>query len=362
MINDNLIINGNFDLWQRGISFSIEQNDPLAGSTTAAPNTKLADRWYMVDTQVRAGGSTGNIQAYREAFGINDSQFPLSRYYMTVANQISGVTQGYCYIENKQENANAFGGIPLTISFYAKNYNSGLTGTTMSCYFRQAIDPNVTEFSEQFSTIQVNPYWEFTSLQFTPRFLANAGLSGEHYFSIGFKLNPQTTVSIAAVKLEFGSSSTTLFTDTEEEKKRQEKYYMTTYPVGTLSKSITVTGGNDITSLAFTVTPNYSYNYKFDQPQYKTPTVSFYSPNTGITSDAYNKTAGKDMRLTSGTRGWNLTTRFSPTGASTLTTTASKYGVVFNVSTGAVVFDDILLHLVADADITPGSGDRGLET
>ena len=95
---------------------------------------------------------------------------------------------------------------------------------------------------------------------------------------------------------------------------------------------------------------------------YKTPTITFYSPNTGITSDGYNKSAGKDMRLTSGTRGWNQATRFSPAGASTLTTNETKYGVAFNVTTGAVVFDDILVHMIADADINPGAGDRGLET
>lgn len=362
MINDNLIINGNFDLWQRGISFAIENEHEFGGSTFASPNTKIADRWYLIDTQSRNGGITsGNIQAYKESHSENDSKFALSKNYLTIANQINGATLGYCYVENKQENANVFGNIQLTLSFYAKNNSGGLTGATMSCYYRQAINPNIFEYGNIIQEIEVNPYWEFNSISFTPIFVANSGLTGEHYFSIGFRLNRNTTISISSVKLEIGNTPTTLITDPEEEKKRQERYYITTYPLGTLQESQTLSGGNDLNCLSFSVTPNYSYNLKFDKPQYKTPTISFYSPNSGI-ADGYNKSAGKDMRLTSGTSGWNLARRFSPTGASTLLTTASTYGVTFRVSSGAVVFDDILVHFVSDADITPGDQDRGLET
>lgn len=364
MINDNLIINGNFDLWQRGISFTIDTSHPLAGSTTAAPSLKIADRWYMIDTQTRVAGVTvGKINAYRETFSSNDFLFPLSNYYLTVANGISGATQGFCYIENKQENANCYGGVPLKLSFYAKTYSGGFTGTTMGCYFRQAIEPNIVEIGEEFEQVAVNSYWQYNTLSFTPKFVSNSGLSGDHYFSIGFKINPENTISIAAVKLEIGDTHTILLTDPEEERKKQEKYYYTTYPIGTLARSITITAGNnDVTALSFSVTPNYTHNFKFDKQQYKTPTITFYSPSSGITSDAYNKTAGKDMRLTSGTSGWNSVRRFSPTGASTLLTSSNRYGVIFSVSTGAVVFDDILVHFVADADIDPGTADRGLET
>lgn len=358
--NPNLLINGNFDLWQRGVSFGILYTDPGATFGSSA-NTKIADRWYLIDTQIRSGGSTGSVVAYRETFGSSDSIFALSDYFLTVANHISGSTIGHCYVENKQADANVIGNTTVNLSFYAKTmYSSGVTtGTTMSCYFRQVTNPGTSQLTQEVMQFQVNPYWEFQTVSFTPKF-AGTGLSGDHYFSIGFKLPSRTTVSLAAVKLEFGETPTTLMSFAEEEKKRQEKYFYTTYPIG-ITAGTTRTDGNDVTAISFTTTPYYTFNHKFDTVQYKNPSITLYSPITGVSGDAYNKSASRDMRLTSGTRGWNSATRFSPTGAATLTTTSSKYGVEFRVSSGAVIFDDILVHIIADADITPGSTDRGLE-
>ena len=362
LTNENLIINGNFDLWQRGISFSI----PSTGSGVtfnASATRQISDRWYLIDTQIRASGSTGNIEAYRESFSINDQLFSTSDYYLTVSNQISGSTVGSCYVENKQENANSFANIPVTLSFYAKTlYDGGLTGATMSCYFRQVYNPGITsgQYTSSAESVTVNPYWQKYSATLYPRFMGS--LSGEHYFSVGFKLPSRNTVSIAAVKLEVGLNSTILLTDPEEEKKKQEKYYYSTYLLGITSGSSTTTNNNDVSAIEFVTTPYYIHNHKFDIPQYKTPTVTVYSPSSGVSGDAFNRSASTDMRLTSGTRGWNLATRISPTGVSTLTATPSKYGVVFNTVSGAVIFDDILVHMIADADLNPGSTDRGLET
>ena len=165
--------------------------------------------------------------------------------------------------------------------------------------------------------------------------------------------------------MNFSGVSNQRVTTPEEEKKLQEKYYYTSYTHQTSRGTITLskdTGNNDVNAINFTVTPNYSYNHKFDIPQYKTPTITLYSPKSGTVNDGYNKSALIDMRLTSGTRGWNNTTRFSPTGAATLTTSGNTYGVIFSVASGAVIFDDILVHMVADADIDPSPYDRGLET
>lgn len=356
--NTNLLINGNFDLWQRGVTFGILYND--AGVTFgSSANTKIADRWYLIDTQLRTSGSTGSIVAYREPFSSSDSLFALSDYYLTISNQITGSTVGYCYVENKQADANSFGNTTLNLSFFAKSIGI-TTGTTMSCYIRQVTDPGTKQTTNEVLQFEVNPYWEFQTISFTPKFVGSSGLSGDHYFSVGFKLPSRTTVSIASVKLEFGEQATPLFTNPEEEKKRQEKYYYTTYPIG-ITAGTARTDMNDVTAISFTTTPYYTFNHKFDIVQYKNPSITLYSPITGVSGDAYNKSASRDMRLTSGTRGWNSATRFSPTGAATLTTTSSKYGVEFRVSSGAVIFDDILVHIIADADITPGSTDRGLE-
>ena len=362
----NLIINGNFNLWQRGITFSIPYNAAYSnlgagGTTYTAPSKKVADRWYVIDTQKRTAGSTGSISIYQELFGTSDEQSSRSQNYITIQNNITATTGGYCYLENKQENSTQYGGVPLTISFYAK-YSSGVTGTTLGCYYREAVNPNTTEYKSIFSIIDINSYWTHYSATFVPPYISNFGVSGDHYFGIGFRVMPNRTISISSVKLELGSGGTPLYTDAIEEKTKQEKYYYTSYPLTTSPGKITIIGGNDITAIDFNVTPNYTQNYQFNIPMRKTPSITLYSPNSGTANDGYNKSALTDMRLTSGTRGWNSTARFSPTGAATLTTSGNTYGVIFSVASGAVIFDDILVHMVADADIDPSPYDRGLET
>jgi hypothetical protein len=362
-MTNNLLINGNFDLWQRGTTFSVPWDHPDSATIYTAPNVKLADRWYLHDTQARGAGATGSITVYREQFSDNSTFSSFAKYYLTIQNQITDIEGGFSYIENKQEDSRKFAGVPLTLTFYAKSLN-GVTGITMSCYYRQAISPESIETGVEFSTLDIQPQWTFYSLELTPINSNFSGISGDHYFSIGFKTNPNTNLSIASVFLQESKSDTYtyLITDPEEEKKRQEKYYKTSYPIGFTAGSVTLVNGNDLSSISIITNPNYSNNYKFEVPMRKTPVISVYSPNSGTQNDGYNKTAGKDMRLTSGTKGWNQAVRFSPTGAQTITTSGNTYGIQFNISSGAVVYDDLLVHYVADADIDTGSGDRGLET
>lgn len=371
MVNtENLIINGNFDLWQRGITFAISPNAKYSnigseGSTLTAETKKIADRWYAIDTQLRTAGSTGQITIYKENLVTpNQNILGNANNYLTVENQITEITGGYLYIENKQQDAKTLMNVPITLTFAVKSLN-GITGITMSCYYRQAISPNETENSFESSTvINVLPYWRTFSVNFNVQQINLSGLSGDNYFGIGFKLKPETSISLASVKVQptKSESSSFLVTDPEEEKLKQSKYYFTTYAIDTVAQTKTLVNGNDFNAFKFTVNPNYTENFKFTVPMYKNPTINLYSPNSGIVNDAYNKTATRDMRLTSGTRGWNLATRFSPTGAATLVATGNTYGVQLDVSSGAVIFDDILVHIIADADIDVSPYDRGLET
>ena len=56
------------------------------------------------------------------------------------------------------------------------------------------------------------------------------------------------------------------------------------------------------------------------------------------------------MRLTSGTSGWNGAVRLHSAGQSTLNSTPNTKGIIFDIVSGAVIFDDIFVHYVADSD------------
>ena len=82
------------------------------------------------------------------------------------------------------------------------------------------------------------------------------------------------------------------------------------------------------------------------------PNVTIYSPHTGITNDGYNRSANLDVRLTSGTRGFNNAQRIHQAGASTILTTPRTKGIIFHTQSGAVILDEIFVHYVADADFS----------
>ena len=81
------------------------------------------------------------------------------------------------------------------------------------------------------------------------------------------------------------------------------------------------------------------------------PTVLFYSPKSGETGEAFNRNACKDVRLTSGTKGYRDETRVSPIGTSSMAITPKKHGMRISVGGGSALLDNISLHYVADADI-----------
>ena len=143
----------------------------------------------------------------------------------------------------------------------------------------------------------------------------------------------------------------------EEEREKCSRYYHKTYALdkgaGT-STMMTMAGPSanvpDMTSVRFTVMPDYEFYYDFTTVMRKTPTVTFYSPQSGVASDAYNRSAQRDMRLTSGTYGYNNTLRTSITGEDTLILTTSTTGIAFYMNSGRAVLDNIYVHYVADAD------------
>jgi len=79
------------------------------------------------------------------------------------------------------------------------------------------------------------------------------------------------------------------------------------------------------------------------------PTVSVYSPKTGIVNEMYNYTAFRDLRNTSGTIGYASQSRIAPIGTQTVSTSQDQTTVKISINAGTVPYDVVNCHVVADA-------------
>ena len=123
----NVLINGAFDIWQRGTTFS----------TTAGTRTFIADRWYVVPS----GGSLGSVS--RNA--INPSVFGTYSAYSLVLIGNTNVTT--CLLGQRIEAAN-MPSLLRTVTFSARIYN--LTGASFN---PTLILSTPTSASDDFSSV-----------------------------------------------------------------------------------------------------------------------------------------------------------------------------------------------------------------
>jgi len=96
----NLIINGRFDFWQRGTSFTGDEY--------------TADRW----TQALSGGTS---TVSRQSFTLGQTEVPGNPVYYL--RQSCSVGNGNCGIDQKIEDVRTGAGGPVTVSFWAKGTN-----------------------------------------------------------------------------------------------------------------------------------------------------------------------------------------------------------------------------------------------
>ena len=102
----------------------------------------------------------------------------------------------------------------------------------------------------------------------------------------------------------------------------------------------------------FVLPPSGEHYHEFITEMRKNPTVTVYSPLTGVTQDAFNKSSGFDLRLSSGTVGYGGANRIHVTGADTISTDPFTQGILIKILSGSVPFDDIFVNYVADSDFT----------
>jgi hypothetical protein len=107
----NAIINGAFDIWQRGTTF-----------TNPAQGARLADRWRHFT------GSTGATKVFsRESFTpneLNAASFGESPFYFRLNQSVAGTGDTFNQIDHQIEDVRTLAGQTITFSFYAKAASS----------------------------------------------------------------------------------------------------------------------------------------------------------------------------------------------------------------------------------------------
>ena len=192
----NRIINGNFDFWQRGTSFSV--------TSTA---TYTADRWQCI---FDGSGATRTISRQSFTLGqtdVLDEPTYFARYAQTVAG--SGAT--FNNFEQRIEGVRTFAGKQVTISFYAKAATSfTLPKLTFGQAFGTGGSPTVfTDFAA--STTITTSFAKYSYTVNIPSISGKTlGSGNDDFLSVIFSLplNATFTVDIAQVQLEPGAAAT----------------------------------------------------------------------------------------------------------------------------------------------------------
>jgi hypothetical protein len=188
----NKIINGNFDFWQRGTSFT---------QTTSAGYT--ADRWASA-----FNGSGGTRIISRQAFTVGQTEVPNNPIYFLRYNQsVAGSGASFNTIYQSIEGVDTLAGKTVTLSFWAKgNTNfSIITGLIQ----RFGSGGSTEAFSNQVTCNVTSSWTKFTTVHTLPSISGKTiGTNNAVEIPIYLPLNTTFTFDISQVQIEEGSVAT----------------------------------------------------------------------------------------------------------------------------------------------------------
>lgn len=326
--NKNAIINGDFNIWQRNTSFA-----------SVVDQQYTADRWLYAKSGAMVHDISRTTDVPTVAQAGRAFNYSLLIDCQTIDNSISATD--FCVIEQRIEGYNflPIAQKPLTLSFWVKATKTGI----YCAYIKNTGGDKayVAEF-----TINASDTWEFKTINFpaTPSAGTWNYVNGIGLF-VGFTLvcgsNLQTTAGawqnngaigsanqvnacdsasnnfrICGVQLESGS----IATDFEHRNFQQElilcqRYFEKSYNLGTFAGAVTDNGQHNFTSQNG---QNNNSTIRFSTSKRTVPSVTVYSPITGVSGKIYAPGSGGDVNATVFAQGDNAF-GIVPTAATSLT-------------------------------------------
>lgn len=370
----NYLINGNFEVWQR---------DSIGKYTeyTSTGNTIFADMWRRRDG-ITGDSSTKSYYLVRRSFDEYQTQIESNpNYYLDIkalglsALGISGTSGGYTasdhlFVGHVVPGAKKFDNQVIKFNFYAK---SSIDGYPLNVYFSRHTGNQLLSY-DNLGSVNLSTTWNLYSINTSINALENNGIDidlDNDYCEIGFDLIPSIELaningltlgqnlyfSIASASLGIGSVSST-YPDYADQLRYCQQFYYSTYDKDQIIASQTM---SDVTTPvqnteSIFIQPNKSCHlFKWPIRMRTNPTLTFYSPYSGISGRAYNKTASTtsvqfDTINTSGTIGYNSQIRNG--NSASISGTSTVHGVDVCLSNGFVPYDEVYFHIIADADFT----------
>lgn len=284
----NALINGNFDIWQRGTSFN------LSGSTIVY----TADRWKVFT------GASGVVVVSRQSFTLGQTDIPGEPTFFFRFNQTTARTGTLTIVEQNIENVRTFAGKTTTFTFWAK-VSSGTKSFTPRLIQRMGTGGTPSaDVTVNGTSVTITASWQkFTSVLNVPSLSGKTlGTDGNHNLSIGLNEDSFSTftLDLAQAQVEVGS----IATDFERrpigtELALAQRYYEKSYNLEQAPGTVTTVGNMRQKARGTEATAAVQLTWRFAIHKRTTPTVTVISPGSGSTGFIRNISTGTDLAAAS---------------------------------------------------------------
>lgn len=265
----NWLINGGFDLWQRGTS--------LAGGGY------WADRWR--------GEIGGGATVSRQSFALGQADVPGEPRHFLRHDRTSADASANTVLEQRIEGVRALAGRTVTATLWLKAAASKTFEIDLVQHFGTGGSPSADVIVTA-QSVAVTTAWQKFSLAFDAPSLAGKtlGSDGNDYLSLRIREAAGFgTFTLDVARASVVAGDITGFSDPFEERQieteitRAQRYYRKSYPIDSAPGAITRVG-----SVGFHTPATDSFHYVTDQswevPMRGSPTVTVYNPDTGSTA------------------------------------------------------------------------------
>ena len=199
----NAVINGNFDIWQRGTSFT--NTSTSGGSGT----TYTADRMTLLTYKITGDSTTHSITVSQQAFAAGQTDVPNNPTYFARHNTTAVGTLTSSTLVQRLEDVRTFAGKQVTASFWAK----ASTAVTLSVRFTQEFGTGGSAFVDpagSVTPVNLTTSWQkFTHTATIPS-ISGKTVGTSSFVTLAIAQDPMAVMSwdIAQIQVEGGPVAT----------------------------------------------------------------------------------------------------------------------------------------------------------